>query len=84
MEEEEKKESHLLYQPGVIRKLWIMLYLICGLTLVPEFFIEREPHFGIDAYFGFFALLGFASCIVLIMIAKAGGIVLKRKEDYYD
>ncbi len=84
MDEEKEKKSDFLDRPGAIRKLWIMLYVICGLTLVPDFFIDREPHFGIDTYFGFFAFLGFISCIVLILLAKASGVVLKREENYYD
>lgn len=72
----EKKET--------IRFLWILLYASCALTLIPEFFIERHPHFGFDRFFGFYAILGFLSCIILILIAKFGGIFLKKSPDYYD
>ena len=73
-----------LERPGAIRKLWIILFIVCGLTVLPEFFLESEPHFGVDHYFAFHALLGFIACAVLILLAKVAGFILKRKEDYFD
>ena len=61
-----------------------MLYVICGLTVATEFFMERKPHFGFDSFFGFYSLLGFIACAALILIAKVIGFALKRGEDYYD
>ena len=78
------KETGYLDRPGAIRKLWIILFIICALTVVPDFFLEREPHFSVDHYFGFYALLGFIACAVSILVAKAVGFILKRKENYYD
>lgn len=77
------EDKDWLERPSTIRKLWILLYAICGLTLVPELFIHRHPHFEIDGFFGFYALLGFVSCAVLILVAKFGGFFLKRKVNYY-
>jgi len=73
-----------LERPETLKKLWVVLYAVCGLTLVPELFIHRHPHFSFDGFFGFYALLGFVSCAVLILIAKAGGVFLKQDESYYD
>jgi multisubunit Na+/H+ antiporter MnhG subunit len=67
-----------------IRKLWIMLYATCGLTVLPDFFTHRHAHFGMDSFFSFYALLGFVSCAVLILFSKLIGLILKVKEDYYD
>jgi len=83
----QEKESYFLERPGAIRKLWIILYIICALTVVSDFFIERgphEPHFAVDHYVGFYALLGFVACSVSILFAKVAGFILKRKEDYFD
>jgi hypothetical protein len=71
-------------RPGTIKFLWVLLYGVCVFTLVPEFFIERHPHVTHDHYFGFFAVLGFVACALLILIAKGIGFILKKKEDYYD
>ena len=79
-----KKEFDLFDRPEVKRKLWILLYVVCGLTVIPDFFIHKHPHFGFDGFFGFYAIFGFVSCAVLILLAKVIGRVLKVKEDYYD
>lgn len=79
-----KKEFNFFDRPETIRKLWIMLYVFCGLTLIPDLFLHRQAHFGFDGFFGFYGLLGFVSCVVLILLAKLLGWVLKVKEDYYD
>ena len=71
-------------RPGTIKVLWVLLFAVCAFTLVPEFFIRRPPHFAYDNYFGFFAVLGFVACALLIIAAKGIGLFLKKKEDYYD
>ena len=80
----QKKEFNYFNRPETIRKLWIMLYVICGLTVVPDFFTHRHSYFGFEGFFGFYALLGFISCSVLILLSKALGLLLKTKENYYD
>jgi hypothetical protein len=79
-----KKEFDYFDRPDVKRKLWVLLYVVCGLTVIPDLFIHKHPHFGFDGFFGFYAIFGFASCAVLILLAKVIGRVLKVKEDYYD
>jgi hypothetical protein len=80
----QKKEFDYFDRPDTIRKLWIMLYVVCGLLVVPDFFTHKHPHFGYDGILGFYALLGFVSCAVLILFSKLVGLFLKAKEDYYD
>ena len=78
------KSKDRLERPKTIKTLWILLYSVCGLTVVAEFFVDRHPHFAIDKYFGFYAGLGFIACAILIIVAKGIGFLLKRKEDYYN
>jgi hypothetical protein len=80
----QKKEFDWFDRPESIRKLWILLYAVCGLLIIPDFFTHRHSYFGFDGYFAFFALLGFVSCAVLILFSKLVALVLKVKEDYYD
>ena len=80
----QKKEFNYFDRPETIRKLWIILYVICGLTMVPDFFTHRHSYLGFEGFFGFYALLGFISCSVLILLSKALGLLLKTKENYYD
>lgn len=79
-----KKEFDYFDRPEVIRKLWILLYVVCGLTVLAEIFAHRHPHFGFDGFFGFNAVLGFVSCAVLILFSKLVALFLKAREDYYD
>ena len=79
-----KKEFDYFDRPDVIRKLWILLYIVCGLTVLAEVFAHRHPHFGFDGFFGFNAVLGFVSCAVLILFSKLVALLLKSREDYYD
>ncbi|MDX1764082.1 MAG: hypothetical protein R3231_07150 [bacterium] len=78
------EKQYWLERPGSIRKLWILLWAICALTVLPDFFLHRHPHFGIDHISGFFALLGFVACAILILAAKVISFVLKKKVNYYD
>ncbi len=79
-----KKEFDYFDKPENVRKLWIMLYAVCALLVVPDIFTRRHAYFGFDGFFGFYALLGFISCAVLILLSKLVGLILKTKENYYD
>jgi hypothetical protein len=79
-----KKEFDFFDKPETIRKLWILLYVVCALTVVPDLFTHRHAYFGFDDFFGFYAILGFLSCAALILFSKVLGLILKVKEDYYD
>lgn len=79
-----RKEFDFFDHPKVRRALWILLYAVCGVSILPDFFTHRHPHFGFDGFVGFYAVFGFAACAVLILLAKVIGKVLKVKEDYYD
>jgi len=78
------KEFDFFDRPAVKRFLWFLLAAVCGLTIVPDVFIDRHPHFGFDGFVGFYAFFGFIACAVLILAAKLLGKVLKTREDYYD
>lgn len=78
------RDKDFLERPATIRVLWIILWAVCALTLVPELFLTRSAHFGIDGMYGFYALLGFVSCALLIIVSKLAGHFLKREEDYYN
>jgi hypothetical protein len=49
------------------------------------FIHPHEPHFGLDAYPGFWALFGLIGAILLARLAKgAAHTFLGKDEDYYD
>ena len=77
-------KQHWLYRPGTTRKLWIAGIIILLLTIVAEPFISLHPHFSIEKLFSFYSLFGFISCVVMVVVAKLLGVLVKRKDDYYD
>lgn len=79
-----ENEFDFFDRPAVRRMLWILLFVVCGLSIMPDFFTHRHPHFGFDGFIGFYAIFGFVACAVLILLAKIIGKLLKVEEDYYD
>jgi hypothetical protein len=58
--------------------------IVCGASLALGLAAHGRPHFGFDGFFGFHALLGFAACAVLVLVAGLFGEFLGRGDDYYD
>lgn len=77
-------KQNWFYRESSIKKLWIGAIVILALTVLAEIVIALHPHFEIEALFGFHALFGFLSCIAIVVFAKLLGILIKRKDDYYD
>lgn len=80
----EPDRTHWLVRPETIRKLWIALYGILALTLLPDLFVKQYSHFGFDDTKGFYAAYGFLACVAMVLLAKVLGAVLKREDTYYD
>jgi hypothetical protein len=64
--------------------IWKAFIAALALTVVAQFFVEPQPHFALERIFAWNALYGFLACAVLIVLAKALGVLLKRRDDYYD
>ena len=77
-------EDHWLVRPRTIKRLWALFIVVLALTVLADLAIEHHPYFGIDGTIGFGAWFGFASCVALVLVAKALGAVLKRPDSYYD
>lgn len=77
-------DDHWLARADTIRRLWIAFALVLVATVVVDLGIEHHPYFGLDGTLGFGAWFGFASCVALIVFAKALGALLKRSDSYYD
>ena len=77
-------DKHWLLRPKSIKLLWLLMYVFLVLTLALELLIPHQGHFGIDASFGFSAWFGFLSCFLMVVAAKLLGILIKRKDNYYE
>lgn len=80
----DEKQLHWLVRPTTIRKLWIGSSIILALTVLAQTVIYVKGYFGVDAWFGFGAVYGFVSCLLMVLVAKLLGFFLKRPENYYD
>lgn len=78
------QRDHWLSRPRTVRGLWMTFVAVLVLVVLAQLVVEVEPHFGVDGWFGFGAVFGFASCAVMVIVARALGLVLKRRESYYD
>ena len=77
-------DDHWLTRPATVRKLWIGFSIVLALTVLAQIFIKIKGYFGLDGTFGFGAWFGFLACLAMVLVAKALGVLLKRREDYYD
>jgi hypothetical protein len=77
-------DDHWLAREGTIRVLWIVFLVVLAAVVLMDLWVEPHPHFGLDGTFGFGAWFGFASCVGLVLFAKALGFFLKRPDTYYD
>ena len=81
---QDPKQDHWLARPDNIRLLWWMFIGILALTVLADLIVTHHPHFGVDGTFGFAAWYGFIGCVVLVVVSKALGAILKRRDSYYD
>jgi hypothetical protein len=77
-------DDHWLARESTIKGLWIAFAVALVATVLMDLVIEPHSYFGLDGTFGFGAWFGFASCVALIVFAKALGAILKRPDTYYD
>jgi hypothetical protein len=75
---------HWLYRPGTPRLLWIGFAIVLALTVVAGFFVDLHPHFAFESLPAFFALYGFGACVILVVGSRLVGMLLKRRDSYYE
>ena len=76
--------QHWIEKPSTIRQLWIWSGVILAVLVAVDRTYEAHPHFGVDGSFAFNAWYGFLSCILMVVGSKGIGLLLKRKDTFYD
>ena len=66
-----------------MRRAWAAFAAVLALTLAVEPFVAHEAAFAVESIPGWNALYGFLACIGLALLAKAIGLLFKRRDDYY-
>ena len=79
----DRDDDSWLVRPSSIRLLWRVFWAILALTVLAHAVIDVKGYFGVDGWYGFGAVFGFLSCLIMVIVAKGLGSVLKRDEDYY-
>ncbi|MDH3472457.1 MAG: hypothetical protein OEM59_02095 [Rhodospirillales bacterium] len=77
-------KQHWLTRPETIRKLWFGSCGVLVLTVLAQLPFHIKAHFPFEGWFGFAAGFGFLSCVAMVLLAKLLGVVLKRRDTYYD
>ena len=79
------KETDWIYRESTKKLLMRLLLTGCVISVLLELFVlGRKEKFGVDGWFGFYALLGFVSCTLMIFVAKALGLWLKVPTNFYE
>ena len=79
----DRDESHWLTRPATIKKLWWIFSGILALTVLAQLLWYVKGYFTVGGWVGFGAVYGFGSCLIMVLVAKGLGFVLKRPNDYY-
>lgn len=80
---EPEEKQHLFDKPQNVSRLLRALYVICLLLFILDFILHRHTTHAWEDFTGFYAVFGFAACVILVLTAKQLRKILKRKEDYY-
>tara|TARA_Y100000589_G_scaffold250582_1_gene238704 strand:- start:107 stop:343 length:237 start_codon:yes stop_codon:yes gene_type:complete len=65
-------------------KFYVLILIICIISLVLEFFGHRHGETSYEDFLFFPAIYGFLSCIVIFKIGVSLRAFLMKDEDYYD
>ena len=79
----DQEQGHWLTRPATIKKLWWIFSAVLALTVLAQLVWYVKGYFSVDGWFGFGAVYGFVCCLLMVLFAKALGVVLKRPNDYY-
>lgn len=74
-----------LTRASTIRGLWWTGSIVLVLVTLADLVVERHhPVVPVAGTFGFYSWYGLATCAAMVIVAKALGAVLKRKDSYYE
>ncbi len=60
------------------------MVVILLFSILLQIFFPISGHFAIEESFGFAAWFGFLTCVIMIVLAKLLGFLIKRPDNYYD
>ena len=78
------EKPHLFDKPENVSRLLRGFYAVCALLFVLDFIVHRHASRVWEQLPGFYAIYGFVSFVVLVVLAKLLRKLVMRREDYYD
>lgn len=81
---ESNRKQHIFDEPKNVRIVLRVLYSICAILFVADFFIHRHVSIAWEEVPSFYASYGFVACVVLVLVAKGLRKLMMRREDYYE
>ena len=73
-----------LDRPKNVTKIYLGLWSFGAALLIADLVVHRRAEAGLDGWFGFYGVYGFAACVALVLAAKLLRRGVRRPEDYYD
>lgn len=80
----ESQQDHWLARDSSIRLLWRVFIAVLVLTVLAQLVFKVKGYFVVDGWFGFAAVFGFLACLLMVLLAKLLGVLLKRDQHYYN
>jgi hypothetical protein len=80
----DKRRDGGLDSPHTVKQILRVFYVICGVLFALDLLLSRHTIHMLEAIPGFYAIFGFVSCVVLVVIARWMRTFLLRDENYYD
>jgi len=72
------------YQPKTIQWILRIFYALCVLSVIADFVVHRHIIIDVERVPAFYAVYGFISCVILVVIAAKIRQWVIRDESYYD
>lgn len=79
-----EKESTLFDNKSTVKGFITLFYISLALLLGADFLIHKHEHIEIGNMHEFYPIYGVLSCVVLMIVVKITGLLVKRNSDYYN
>lgn len=78
------RAEHVFDRPANVRRVLVLLYVVCALLLLADFVVQRHVEHPLEILPGFYAVFGFIGCVSLVIAARELRRLVMRPQDYYD
>jgi len=80
----DKQKTYLFDNPRNVRRVILGLVITCIVMAALDLVVHRHISHPLENMVAFYAVYGFVSCVLLVLIAKEMRKFLIRDEAYYD